>query len=66
MPAPPRDVRQPFPAVDPLHREGSPARRASRILVDVHRALWQWPVECLDNPSLLCYGSVNNLFVIYS
>lgn len=33
---PPRHVRRTLPVVDPLHREGSPARRASCILVDVH------------------------------
>jgi hypothetical protein len=49
-----------------LHGAGSSGGRQVCILVDVHWILWQLPVVCLDNSSLLCYGPVNNLSVIYS
>lgn len=46
-------------------QKGSPSRCIPCILVHVHRAVEQPPVECAENPSLLGIGSVNNLFVIY-
>ena len=65
-PGPLGHPRRALPAQHALHHFGSPVRRQSGILMDVHPALRCWVVGCFATTSFPAPGRMNNLFGIHT